>query len=86
MANELDGFGLAKCAKTPKVQTDRVESEHLPFTVHLVIPVLWLLGIWVRNVLWLVPVLWLGVGLVIDLGAVIPVLRFLFGTSRRLVH
>lgn len=76
-----------------------LDDRGLPLPIHLLIPVLWLLGIRVRDMLWLVPVLgdqaWsghchappppppepcihlrLGVLRVINLGPLIPVIRF----------
>ena len=54
-----------------------VNHGWLPFTVHLIIPVVRLLGIRVGDVLWLLPVLGLAVIRIINLLTVIPVLGFL---------
>jgi len=48
-----------------------------PFAVHLIIPVIGLLGIRISNVLGLFPVLWLGVFWVVDLLTLIPVVGLL---------
>lgn len=49
----------------------------LPFSVHLIIPVVGFLGIWVGDVLRLVPVLWFLVIRVINLFTLIPVIGLL---------
>lgn len=48
-----------------------------PLSVHLIIPVVGFLGIWVRDVLRLVPVFWFFVIRVIDLLTLIPVIGLL---------
>merc|ERR1719216_472250 len=49
----------------------------LPLTVHLIIPVIWFLGLWVRDVLRLVPVFWFRILWVINLLVVFPIFWFL---------
>merc|ERR1719334_2760216 len=54
-----------------------VDLWGFPFTIHLIIPVVGLLGVGVRDVLGLVPIFGFLVFWVINLLALIPILRFL---------
>lgn len=54
-----------------------VDHGRLPLAVHLVVPVLWLGGVRVRDVLGLVPVLWLLVVRVRDGRPLVPILGLL---------
>ena len=49
----------------------------LPLAIHLIIPIVRLLGIRVRNVFWLVPVFWLLVIRIVNFLTLIPVIRLL---------
>merc|ERR1711963_814188 len=54
-----------------------INHRWFPFTVHLIIPVIWFLGLWVRDVFWLVPVFWFSIFWVINFLIVFPVFWFL---------
>jgi len=60
-----------------------VDHWRLPFSIHLIIPVVWFLGVRIWNVLGLVPVFRLRVIWIINLLAFIPIIRLL---SLRILH